>query len=78
MMEAHSRSRLRLPKNSLRKLLTEILHTDSDLDAFTLDFFPDTKRLFSDGMNTEQKRNLLLEREDPEAILAHLRERLEA
>lgn len=78
MMEAHSRSRRRLPKNSLRKLLTEILHTDSDLDAFTLDFFPDTKRLFSDGMNTEQKRNLLLEKEDPEAILAHLRERLEA
>jgi len=49
---------------SLRKVLQQVLRIDSDLDAFCLDYFPQVKRLFSAGMDTERKRSLLLENED--------------
>lgn len=61
-------------QNSLRKLLIEVLRTDSDLNAFCLDFFRETYRRFSGGMDTEQKRSLLLDREDAAEILARLKE----
>ena len=57
---------------SLRKVLQEVLRTDSDLSAFCLDYFPQVKRLFSAGMDTEQKRSLLLEKEDSENIWKRL------
>jgi nucleoside phosphorylase len=59
---------------SLRKVLQEVLRIDSDLDAFCLDYFPQVKRLFSGGMDTEQKRSLLLQREDAAQIWKHLQE----
>lgn len=57
---------------SLRKVLQQVLRTDSDLNAFCLDYFPQVKRLFSSGMDTEQKRSLLLEKEDSARIWAEL------
>lgn len=57
---------------SLRRVLQQVLRTDSDLDAFCLDYFPQVKRLFSAGMDTEQKRSLLLEKEDSENIWKRL------
>lgn len=59
-------------KMSLRKVLQSVLRTDSDLDAFCLDHFPKVKRMFSGGMDTEQKRSLLLEKEDPSHIWKQL------
>ena len=49
-----------------------MLRTDSDLNAFCLDYFPQVKRLFAAGMDTEQKRSLLLEKEDSARIWAEL------
>ncbi len=57
---------------SLRKVLQQVLRTDSDLNAFCLDYFPQVKRLFAAGMDTEQKRSLLLEKEDSARIWAEL------
>ena len=45
---------------SLRKLLAELLRSDSDFDAFCLDAFPDIYRRFSRGMERVEKENLLL------------------
>lgn len=59
---------------SLRKVLHLVLRTDSDLDAFCLDYFPQVKRLFSAGMDTENKRSLLLEKEDSTRIWMNLQE----
>lgn len=59
---------------SLRKLLLEVLRGDAELEAFCIDYFPDTKQLFSSGMSTEQKRNLLLERHETEEIWRSLQE----
>jgi len=62
-------------RDSLRKLLVQVLRLDSDLNAFCLDYFPETEQLFTSGMNSEEKRNLLLKREEPAEILARLRKR---
>lgn len=59
---------------SLRKVLQGVLRIDSDLDAFCLDYFPQVKRLFSSGMDTERKRSLLLEKEDAAHIWKCLQE----
>lgn len=59
---------------SLRKLLPEVLRIDSDFMAFCLDFFPATEAMFTGGMDSEQKRNLLLKREDPAQILRRLQQ----
>lgn len=57
---------------SLRKVLQQVLRLDTDMDAFCLDYFPHVKRRFSDGMDTEKKRSLLLEKEDSARIWAEL------
>ncbi len=57
---------------SLRRVLLQELRTYSDLDAFCLDYFPQVKRLFSAGLDTEPKRSLLLEKEDSENIWKRL------
>lgn len=44
----------------LRKLIHEILRSDTDFDAFCLDHFSDIHHRFTSGMNLEQKVNLLL------------------
>lgn len=64
----------RYTRPSLRELLMNVLVGDSDLEAFCIDYFPETKRLFSSGMDRPTKANLLLEREDNEQIIAALKE----
>jgi hypothetical protein len=59
---------------SLRKLLGAVLRSDTDLEAFSLDYFPATHARFTAGMDTKQKTNLLLQHEAPAVILAKLRE----
>lgn len=62
------------PDRSLvRKLLTQLLPTDSDLDSFVLDFFPAVYDRFSGGMDRTQKINTLLV---CEPHCAHIVERL--
>lgn len=58
----------------LRILLEEILRTDSDLEAFCLDFFPDVKRLFGNAMDRKQKVSLLFEKEQAADILKALQD----
>lgn len=52
----------------LRQMLTDAFRTDAEFGAFCLDYFPTTYMLFSQGMNREEKLNLLLERESPYSI----------
>lgn len=49
-----------LDSQALRRLLSELLRSDPDFDAFCLDHFPDIHRRFSSGMERTQKENLLL------------------
>ena len=56
----------------VRKLLEQVLPTDSDLQAFCLDHFPDVQRRFGDGQSRIQKTNLLLEYALPGNIAAAL------
>jgi hypothetical protein len=58
----------------LRGLLGRVLRTDADLDAFCLDYFDDTHRRFAAGMDRVAKTNLLLQIEEPTAILGRLRD----
>lgn len=58
----------------LRKLIDDVLLSDSDLEAFALDYFPQIKRQWSDGMERVRKLNLLLERGAPAEILTRLRQ----
>lgn len=59
---------------SLRKLVQLVLITDSDLDAFCLDHFPELRRRFAYGMDRTQKLNILLEQADPLLVLVCLGE----
>lgn len=61
--------RYALPANLLRRLLNEALISDSDLEAFCLDFFPLVHQQFSDGMARQRKLNLLLRSVAPERIV---------
>lgn len=58
----------------IRKILDEVLRTDSDLEAFCLDFFIAVKRSFSGGMDRNQKVSLLLDKEDHAEVLSALKE----
>lgn len=59
----------------VRRLLGLVLRSDSDLDAFCLDYFPAVYRRFSRGMSRVEKVNLLLEQEpDPVRVVERLRE----
>ncbi len=59
---------------ALRSLLDTILRTDSDLNAFCLDYFPVAYRQFSSGMDRSAKYTLLFEKTDASAILDALRD----
>ena len=61
-------------KAALRRLLQAVLISDSDLEAFCIDYFPDVSRRFSSGMDRIQKLSMLLAAEDPQEILARLAE----
>lgn len=59
---------------SLRNLLDAVLRTDSDLNAFCLDYFSEIYRQFGSGMDRSTKYTLLLQTADPGEILESLRE----
>lgn len=68
-----------LPKQTVssqavRHMLPAILPTDSDFSAFCEDYFPDTARRFSDGMDRVAKASLLLKYADPQSIFTALKE----
>lgn len=58
---------------ALRQQLQRKLHTDSDLMAFCLDYFPHVHRRFASGMDRTQKESLLLELLDLDALAEALR-----
>lgn len=55
---------------SVRRLVMAVLRTDTDLDAFCLDYFPAVHREFTNGMKRTAKINLLLEMQSND--LGHL------
>lgn len=59
----------------VRRQLDQVLRTDSDLDAFCLDHFPEVHRRFARGMERTDKVNLLLSVEELVDIVAKLRQR---
>lgn len=59
-------------RSELRQLISRLLRTDSDQDAFVLDYFHDVYRRFTAGMDRTQKVNLLFESADTEKILQAL------
>lgn len=59
---------------SLRAFIMDVLVADSDLDALCIDYFPDTNRYLSSGMDRVAKVNQLLQREDARTILKALQE----
>lgn len=67
---------------SLRRVLDAVLISDTDLESFCLDYFPEVKRLFASGQNHDDRVNLLLERAPAAAVLEalgrHDPQRLEA
>lgn len=69
-----NRSMKTVTTGSLRKLLKEVLRTDTDLNAYLIDHFIDIKAKCSNGMNTDDKLNMLLEQKDKEQILRALYE----
>ncbi len=56
----------------VRGLLDTTLRSDSDLDAFCLDFFPDAHRRFTNGMDRVAKLNTLLASHEPQQIVDSL------
>ncbi len=58
----------------MRKLLNKVLKSDSDLEAFCLDYFPQVSGRFSTGMDRIQKTNILLQQSDLELIVDALRQ----
>lgn len=64
-----------VPSRSLvRQLIIQLLRTDSDLNAFCLDYFSSVQKRFVDGMDRVQKVNLLLEVANPDDVLKTLRQ----
>lgn len=61
-----------ITRPKLRARLFHILRTDSDLDAFLVDYFPDVKRNLSSGMTRDAKVSLLFEAKDLDQITAAL------
>lgn len=62
-----------IDRHQLRTLLELALETDSDLDAFCLDFFPTVHKRISNGMDRLAKVNLLLDLGESTSILTTLR-----
>jgi len=66
---------VRFDSPSLRKLLRYILPTPSDIDAFSLDYFPEAMPLFATGQTGVDRENLLLQVADREQFVAALAKR---
>lgn len=62
----------RIARRDLRQLLMNVLPTDSDQDAFVIDYFTSVFRRFASGMDRPQKLNILFEAHEPDEILAAL------
>lgn len=60
-------------RDTVRKLLSQVLRSDADLMAFCSDYFADISRRFSDTMNRVQKVTLLLDLADTAEILEKLK-----
>lgn len=58
----------------VRRFLTEVLPTDSDFNAFCLDYYPSIYRRFGAEMNRVTKENLLLELTEHSDLLARLQQ----
>src|SRR5688572_5406887 len=61
-----------ISRAELRQLLMSVLPTDSDQDAFVLDFFREVFRQFAAGMDRGRKINILLESHETDEILKAL------
>lgn len=56
----------------LRKLINDTLLLSSDLDAFCIDYYPNTFTYFTNGMNRVDKVNLLLQMNTPDSLIERL------
>lgn len=65
-------------RSQTRQLLSKILLSDADLDAFCLDYFPDVHQRFASGMDRLSKFNLLLELKPVNDIAIRLKEQVES
>lgn len=62
-----------LYRSELRRHLDDLLRTDSDLNAFCIDYFPEVHRRFTGGMERTDKVNLLFQlAPEPDTILDKL------
>lgn len=59
--------------SDVRRLLDEVLRTESDFEAFCMDGFPEVSRRFSAGMDRVAKVNLLLQLCEHAEVLSRLR-----
>lgn len=59
----------------LRKLIFSKLKTDSDFEAFCMDYFPEMLNRFGNGMSRDLKVTLLMQCNKEDDILAALRRR---
>lgn len=73
-MEAEHPTHLTPAPTVLRQLLDAVLITDSDFEAFCLDFFPSVSKRFASGNDRVQKTTLLLRLVEHRQILLHLQE----
>ncbi len=73
-VKPHTRLVARISKlrTATRAALDKALLTDSDLEAFCIDYFPLVKQQFSDGMTRTQKQNILLAAVEPDELLERL------
>lgn len=62
----------KVSRAAVRQRLADTLRTDSDLNAFCLDYFKPVFDRFASGMDRIEKVNLLLAWEEPERVLAEL------
>lgn len=59
-------------RRNTRRALQQTLRTDSDFDAFCLDYFPWVHRRFASGMDRTQKCNILLSSVGDKAVFGRL------
>lgn len=58
----------------VKEFLFKVLPTDSDFEGFCQDYFNETRRRFSSGMERTAKMNLLLDRHSIDEVLSALKE----
>lgn len=64
--------RQRVPADQAAYFLRRVLSLSSDFDAFCIDYFSETHRMFTPGMDMVVRQELLFEREGPETVLRQL------